>query len=128
MLLCVMHLGSSSGVISHHILLIVYYPSLFPIAQVPFYTIPRRVQAVYTITLDFTATNKRSPDRVGFVAPCSYALFRWIRGSVDSHGLPHRISMLYTLSLIFPSPPFVLGPASVKCGSDVSTLSARAGD
>jgi hypothetical protein len=95
------------------------------IAQVPFRTIPRRVQAVYTNTLDLTATYNRSPDRVGFVA---YAPFDGLEGLGGSHGLLHLHSTLYNSSLIFLFPPFYTWPASVNRGSGVSTLSARAGD
>jgi hypothetical protein len=83
MLLCVMLTSSSSGVISHPFSYspILYHFSLshrFP--SVPIRTVPRRDPAYTRITLDPTATHKRSHDRVGLDALRSYAPFRWIGG------------------------------------------------
>jgi hypothetical protein len=51
-----------------------------------------------------------------------------LEGLGGSYGLPHRISMLYTSSLIFLPLSLVPGPASAKHGSGVPTFSARAWD
>jgi hypothetical protein len=73
----------------------------------------------------------RTRGHLTVLASMRYVLMRrsdGLEGLGGLYGLLHRISMLYTSSLIFPSPSFPLGPASVKHGSDVATLSARAGD
>jgi hypothetical protein len=105
--------GSSTGVISYPIsysLSIIYHFSLshrFP--SVPICTVPRRDPAYTRITLDLTATHKRSPDRVGLDALRSYVPSRWIGGFgwiVWTPSSPQYIIQLVSY-FSFPSLPYL---------------------
>jgi hypothetical protein len=84
MQLCMMRSGSSTGIISHPISAHSLLPIIFSYRTGTVSTLSRDAFQPHTRqTPDIYAFQPRinwSPDRVGFVAPRSYALFRWIRG------------------------------------------------